>query len=121
MTLQTIIKGNVEKGSVIMTDEWLSYKGLARFYTHKRISHLKKEYVKGGIHTQTIEGYWSLLKRGIIRIYHSVSPKHLARYCDEFSYRYNSRHINDSQRFASALSQVDCRLTYKNLIKNSRF
>jgi len=115
-TLKKIINNNVEKGSNVMTDEWLAYNGLSKDYIHQRIGHLKKEYVRGRVHTQNIENFWSLLKRGITGIYHSVSEKHLERYCDEFSNRYKSRNINDSQRFALALSQLSGRLTYKTLI-----
>lgn len=117
-TLQGIINQNVAKGSTIMTDEWLAYNGLSKDFTHHRIGHLKKEYVRGGVHTQNIEGFWSLLKRGIVGIYHNVSPKHLDSYCDEFSFRYNSRKVNDSERFTSTLGQCSGRLTYKRLIEN---
>ncbi len=117
-TLQSIIYTNVAKGSTIMSDEWWAYRGLSQDYIHHTIGHLKKEYVRGGIHTQTIEGFWSLMKRGINGIYHSVSPKHLQRYCDEYAYRYNSRKINDSERFVSTLGQLSGRLTYKKLIEN---
>jgi transposase-like protein len=115
-TLQTIIEDNVGLGTTIMTDEFHSYRGLCVDYKHKRIGHLKKQYVKGGTHTQNIEGFWSQMKRGLNGTYHAVSPKHLERYCDEFSYKHNTRKVNDSQRFASALGQVDCRLTYQDLI-----
>ena len=117
-TLQGIISDHVGLGSTIMTDELRSYNGLHDNYTHKRIKHLKKQYVNGDIHTQAIEGFWSQMKRGINGTYHAISPKHLARYCDEFSYKHNTRKVNDSQRFASALGLVDCRLTYKNLIED---
>jgi len=115
-TLKKIISDNVETGSNIMTDEFLSYNGLSKDYIHQRIGHLKKEFVRGGVHTQNIENFWSLLKRGINGTYISISKKHLHRYTDEFSYRYNTRKTNDSQRFASALSQVQSRLTYRELI-----
>ena len=66
----------------------------------------------------SIEGYWSIFKRGIIGIYHYVSPKHLHRYCDEFTYRYNTRHISDNDRFVAALTQVgNVRLKYTELTK----
>jgi len=89
---------------------------LSKDFTHQRIGHLKKEFVRGGVHTQNIENFWSLMKRGINGTYISISKKHLHRYTDEFSYRYNTRKTNDSQRFASALSQVQSRLTYRELI-----
>jgi transposase-like protein len=111
-------KANVTPHSSIMTDEWLAYNGLSEDYTHQRIGHLKKEYVRGGVHTQNIENFWSLLKSGIVGVYHNVSKTHLHRYVDEFAYRYNSRHINGSQCFTSALSQVEGRLTYQDLIGN---
>ena len=60
-----------------MTDEWLSYKSLYKNYIHSVIKHKEKEFVRGRIHTNTIEGFWSLLKRGIVGIYHSTSKKHL--------------------------------------------
>jgi hypothetical protein len=68
-------------------------------------------------HTNSIEGFWSLLKRGIFGIYHSVSPKHLNKYCDEFSYRYNTRNIADASRFTLSLGKANGRLTYKRLIQ----
>jgi len=115
-TLKPIIDRHVAKGSTVMTDELPSYNCLSQDYTHERISHLKKQYVKGGTHTQNIENFWSLLKRGILGIYHHVSPEHLHRYCDEFEHRYNSRKIQDAQRFSRLLSQCEGRLTYQNLI-----
>ncbi len=82
--------------------------------------HEKDEYVRGIYHTNSIEGYWSLLKRGIIGIYHYVSPEHLQRYCDEFSYRYNTRQQSDNDRFIATLSRTDyARLTYKQLINHN--
>lgn len=63
-----------------------------------------------------MEGYWSILKRGIIGIYHQVSSKHLQRYCDEFSCRYNTRKVKDNERFELTMSIVEGRLTYNQLI-----
>ena len=114
-TLKTLIRENIEKGSTVMTDEWQSYNGLSKEFKHKRIGHLKKQYVRGGVHTQNIENFWSLLKRGVVGIYHHTSAEHLHRYVDEFQYRYNSRKTEDSQRFTSLLSQVGGRLTYQDL------
>jgi hypothetical protein len=87
---------------------------------HNVISHSTHKYVDGIIHTNTIEGFWSLLKRGIVGIYHHTSKKHLHRYCEEFEYRYNSRKLVDSARFGLLLSSCDGRLTYKNLINNAK-
>ncbi len=115
-TLKPIIEGMVAKGSIMITDEWGAYTGLSGDYQHEVLKHNANEFVRNGFHTNSIEGFWSLLKRGIFGIYHSVSPKHLNKYCDEFSYRYNTRSIKDDQRFSASLTQVQGRLTYKRLI-----
>jgi len=115
-TLKPIIKNLVEKGSIVVTDEWGGYTGLGKNYDHKVIKHNEGEYKKDGYHTNNIEGFWSLLKRGIFGIYHYASPQHLHRYCDEFSYRFNTRDIDDSDRFMASLTRVNGRLTYKQLI-----
>ncbi len=116
-TLKPIIASLVEKKSIIITDEWLGYRGLNKEYRHKVINHKNNEYVKNGYHTNGIEGFWSLFKRGIYGIYHYASPKHLDRYTNEFSYRYNSRNITDIERFDESLTKVNGRLKYKDLIK----
>ena len=86
------LKNNVARGSQLMTDEWNAYKKTPKFgYYHKGIKHGKKHYVAGDIHTNTIEGFWSQLKRSINGTYHSVSLKYLQLYVDEFAYRYNHR------------------------------
>jgi len=116
-TLQGIIRDSVVPATTVMTDEWLAYNGLSDIYTHKVINHGKKEYVNGDIHVNTMENFWSLLKRGIFGIYHHVSDKHLYRYCNEFGFRHNSREITDANRFEMTVSQSEGkRLMYKNLI-----
>ncbi len=80
------------------------------------VNHGQEEYVRGAFHTNTIEGYWSFLKRGIYGIYHHVSAKHLQRYCDEFSYRYNTRDIGDNERFVLSFRTSERRLTYNKLV-----
>ena len=78
--------------TMIYTDELKSYEGLAqRGYRHRRIAHSEGVYVAGAVHTNTIEGFWSLVKRGIGGVYHSVSAKHLQSYLDEYAFRYNHR------------------------------
>jgi transposase-like protein len=116
-TIKPIIAELVEQGSIVVTDEWLGYTGLNKDYAHIVLNHREDEYVRGAFHTNSIEGFWSLLKRGIYGIYHQVSPKHLHRYCDEFSFRYNTRKIANNQRFDYSLKSVNCRLTYKELTK----
>lgn len=114
--LKTIIYNMVEKGSTIITDGWKGYNGLSRDFIHKVVDHGKGEYVRNGFHTNSIEGFWSQLKRGILGIYHLVSPKHLSKYCDEFAYRYNTRDISDGERFNQFLFECYDRLKYQDLI-----
>ena len=87
-------------------------------YKHKVIDHAGGEYVKGKTHINTVEGFFSLLKRGILGIYHHVSPKHLERYCNEFEFRYNTKHLLEVTRFNRALKQCVGRMRYKELISN---
>lgn len=115
-TIKPIINALVEKGSILITDEWKAYAGLKKNYDHVVINHKSNEYTKDGFHTNSIEGFWSLLKRGIYGIYHQASPKHLHRYCDEFAHRYNSRKLKDNDRFDISLANIDRRITYKELI-----
>jgi transposase-like protein len=117
-TLQPIMVANVELGSRIITDAWNSYTSLKGRYNHISIKHVYKNYVTyGDVHTNNIEGYWAILKRGIYGIYHSVSVKHLQRYCDEFAHRYNTREISNVERFEDAMRTVsNARITYKGLI-----
>jgi transposase-like protein len=117
-TINPIIRKGVTPDSTIMTDNYKGYVGLDKdFKAHKIINHSAHKYVDGIVHTNSIEGFWSLLKRGITGIYHHVSKEHLHRYCEEFEYRYNSRKLNDSARFGLLLSTCNGRLTYKNLTK----
>lgn len=115
-TLKPIIKAMVESGSIVITDEWGGYNGLSSEYQHEVLKHIENEFVRNGFHTNSIEGFWSLLKRGIFGIYHSVSAKHLHRYTGEFSYRYNTRDENDRDRFSNSLTRLEGHLTYKKLI-----
>ncbi|MFZ1978151.1 MAG: IS1595 family transposase [Bacteroidota bacterium] len=116
-TLKGLIRKNVDLSSTIMTDEWKAYTGLEKeFSGHDVVNHGRKEYVRGNIHVNNIENFWSLLKRGILGIYHHVSPEHLSRYCDEFQFRYNSRKEDDADRFTATLGRCEGRLMYKDLI-----
>jgi len=93
-TLLPIIKEYVMPKSVIFSDEWPSYDDLGRHkneYDHRRINHSAGVYVMGDVHTNTIEGFWSLVKRGIGGVYHQVSHKYLQSYLNEYSFRYNRR------------------------------
>jgi len=105
-TIQPLINENVAKGSTMMTDEFLSYNKVSRSgYDHKKIRHAIKEYVRGEVHTNSIEGFWSQLKRSINGTYHAVSPKYLQSYVDEFAYRYNHR-VSEFPLFYHALAEV---------------
>lgn len=90
-TLHREIYEKVEKGTQIFTDEWKSYVGLTGKFKHDVVRHSSGQYVKGLAHTNTLEGFWSLLKRGIVGQYHQVSKRHVGRYIDEFCFRYNNR------------------------------
>jgi transposase-like protein len=91
-TVKPIISESIEKKSEVYTDEFLSYQDIKKYdYDHDVVKHRIKQYVKGKVHTNTIEGFWSQLKRSIHGTYHSVSPQHLQLYVDEFAYRYNHR------------------------------
>jgi hypothetical protein len=112
--VQNLIAENVQSGSIMVTDGYAMYAYLknSKEFTHVVVD----EYVKGGFLTNGIENFWSLLKRGIIGIFHQVSPWHLQRYCDEFAARYNSRKITDSERFELSIKNSAGRLTYAQLI-----
>lgn len=115
-TLRPIIVKNVSRDATIMTDEWKAYKLLNIAFNHQVIRHAKGEYRIKDCHTNTIEGFWSLLKCGIVGIYHSISIKHIDKYLDEFQFRYNSRNLTEKARFLDMLSVCESRLTYQNLI-----
>jgi len=108
-TIIPFIKENVEQGSEVMTDEYLSYTSVSmNGFQHSTINHSSGNYVNGIIHTNTIEGFWSQLKRSINGTYHSVSPKYLQSYVDEFAFRYNLRH--SSQHLFQVLLPVAAKL-----------
>jgi transposase-like protein len=116
-TLQAEVHKHVEAGSALYTDALLSYDGLEGKYAHQVIDHAVK-YVDGQVHTNGLENFWSLLKRGLAGTYVSVEPFHLFRYLDEQAYRYNNRkNATDFDRFKMAASQiVGKRLTWKQVI-----
>jgi transposase-like protein len=116
-TLDPHIKRHVERGTNVYTDSLASYQHLndANAYMHQIVNHAI-EYVRGNVHTNGIENFWSLLKRTIRGTYVAVEPFHLFRYLDEQSFRFNNRKGNDAQRFVKAAQNIsDKRLTYKKL------
>ena len=104
-SLQPHIERHVEQGANVYTDSYVSYNALESRYVHNVINHAER-YVDGHIHTNGIENFWSLLKRSIKGTYISVEPFHLFRYLDEQTFRFNSRHGNDSERFQRVMGQV---------------
>jgi transposase-like protein len=118
--LQVEVKKHVEAGSALYSDALKSYDGLAQEYAHKVIDHAEK-YVDGQVHTNGLENFWSLLKRGISGTYVSVEPFHLFRYLDEQVFRYNNRgnrenKVTDSDRFDMIVRKiVGKRLTFAGL------
>jgi transposase-like protein len=116
--LRAVANKHIHSGATLMTDEWGGYKGSN--FTHEIVNHAV-EYVRGHVHTQGIENFWALLKRGLNGTYISVEPFHLDRYVDEQAFRYNNRAtkdnpLTDKDRFALVLSQVSGkRLTYAEL------
>jgi transposase-like protein len=105
--LKGAIRQHVDSSAHLMTDSFKSYAGLHKeFASHETVNH-NDEYVRGNVHTNTAESFFSILKRGINGIYHHVSPAHLPRYLDEFDFRYNSRDLSDGERTKMALMGVE--------------
>jgi transposase-like protein len=114
-TLQAHVREHVSSSAELYTDELASYTGLDSEYVHQFVNHAES-YVQGNVHTNAIENFWSLLKRGLKGTYISVEPFHLFRYLDEQAFRYNERKGNDADRFVEALSNIaGRRLTYRRL------
>jgi transposase-like protein len=107
-TILPIMAEKILPYSIVYTDSYTTYDKVSKMengYMHHRINHSEKVYVMGHVHTQTIEGFWSLLKRGIYSVYHSVSTKYLQSYCDEYAFRYNRRTAGEPM-FTSLLGQI---------------
>ena len=102
--------------TVLYTDEWLGYNAVDKMFYHYSVDHGKGKYVDGRIYTNTIEGFWSIFKRGIIGIYHHISKKHLQLYANEFTFRYNTRKIRDSSKFKLLLRNSYFKITYLDII-----
>jgi transposase-like protein len=120
-TLQNEILREIDRGATVYTDGATGYDNLARKeFVHETVNHME-EYVRGQVHTQGIENFWSLLKRGLKGTYIAVEPFHLSKYVDEQVFRFNNRAtkenpLNDADRFMLAVSQIaGKRLTYADL------
>ncbi|WP_153796849.1 IS1595 family transposase [Foetidibacter luteolus] len=119
-SLKNMVVDHVNTNAVIVTDSLNAYTGLNKLFAgHEVVNHNQDEYVRGIWHTNSIEGFFSQLKRSIYGIYHQVSPKHLHRYCTETAYRYNFRKISDKERFELTISNSEGRLKYADLIKKN--
>ena len=117
-TLRPILTAQIDAASSLMTDDAGQYRKMHKdFARHEVVNHSIDEYVRGDAHTNTIEGYFSILKRGIVGTYHHVSPQHLKRYLAEFDYRYNERQsleVDDAMRMEKSVHGiVGKRLTYR--------
>lgn len=115
-TLKGAIRENVHRDSRIMTEEWPAYAGIGKEFNggHEVVNHGNGEYVRSDVYTNTEESYFALLKRGGHGIFHHVSKGHLHRYCDEFSFRWNLRKVDDGERAIAAIQGiVGKRLSYK--------
>jgi transposase-like protein len=104
-TMKTAIRQHVDPTARIVTDELNVYQGIGAEFKggHETVNHSEREYARGDVNTNTAEGYFALIKRGVYGSFHHVSPQHLHRYCDEFSFRWDRRRISDSERTAQAI------------------
>ncbi|QQR52174.1 IS1595 family transposase [bacterium] len=120
-TLMGLIIKHVDLDATVYTDEHMPYRTLPKLgYKHESVNHGSKEFVNGMASTNTAESFWSHLKRGIDGIYHHVSAKHLQKYCDEYSYRWNTKDMADGERFEDWFSNINGkRLMYKSLINKA--
>lgn len=114
--IYNIINENVVKGSNLITDAYNGYNWIGRQYNHISIKHNKDFITHGEKHTNSVEGFFSHLKRIIIGTYHSTSRKHLQSYCDEIALRFSTRKLSTNSRFDFLLTNMEGRLTYKALI-----
>jgi hypothetical protein len=108
---------HIDKGTTVYTDGWSGYDNLAvQEYIHETVNHVE-EYVRGQVHTQGIDNFWSLLRRGLTGTYVAVEPFHPDRYVGEQVFRYNNRLVSDVEQFTAVMKQiVGRRLTYDELI-----
>jgi transposase-like protein len=103
---------------IVYTDEWGAYRHLDEIYEHRAVNHSRGEYVRGDVHTNNIENFWSNVKRSITGVYRVISPKHMHFYVDEFVFRRNTCNFTPDERFLHLLNNVkNCRLTYAQLIR----
>ena len=106
--LDTVLAGNVDPSARLMTDEYPGYKKPGkRFASHETVNHSQDEYARGDVHTNTVEGYFANLKRGLHGIYHHVGSHYLVQYLAEFDFRYGTRHQTDGERTVAGLQKIE--------------
>ena len=116
-TLQGFVKDTTEPKSTLYTDEASAYENIKGF-EHEAVTHSRGEYVRGEVHTNGIESFWSMLKRGYVGTYHKMSPKHLDRYVTEFAGRHNQREFGTVEQMAMVVRGLDGqRLRYADLVR----
>ena len=103
-------------GSHIMSDEWWAYTKLDKDYKHSVVKHKRKEYVRGDVYTNTIEGAWSHLKRSMMGTYHRPSKEHLSKYCAEFEFTYNTRKKTPLAKFNQIIDKNLIRVGYTDIV-----
>lgn len=112
--LRPILVSQIDPATMLFTDDAGQYRHMGRAFKHEAVNHTAGEYVRGLAHTNTVEGYFSILKRGVVGTYYHMSATHLHRYCAEFDFRYNTRKGNDFERCELALKGIaGKRLTYR--------
>ncbi len=117
--LEGFVDGNVPKGEIVYTDDHKGYTGLSNTRKHGTVRHSLKEYVKGDVHTNSIESFWALLKCGHYGVYHNMSPKHLERYVDEFSTRLNMRALDTMSKVENVIAgSLEVTMPYKELTRD---
>ena len=117
--VRSALVNHVSRDARLMTDESYLYRSVGKLFAggHESVKHSIREYVRGDVHTNTIEGFFSLLKRGVYGTFHSVSKKHLHRYLSEFQYRYNTRAMDDGERTVEAIRKAQWkRLMYREQV-----
>ena len=116
ITLEPIIHKRVKGGSHIMSDECWAYTKLDKDYKHSVVKHKRKEYVRGDVYTNTIEGAWSHLKRSMMGTYHRPSKEHLSKYCAEFEFTYNTRKKTPLAKFNQIIDKNLIRVGYTDIV-----
>ncbi len=105
-TLTSLVTANVKEGSTIYTDSWLGYNGLGEFYTHETVDHTKREYVRGNVTTNRIEGFWSVFKRNLRRSHVKITEKYLFAYINEAQFKFNNRGKTSFQKIDIILKRA---------------